>query len=260
MTTSGIDPSVAHPARIYDYWLGGKDNFAADRAAAEEVLKSVPVLVEGARANRAFLGRAVRYLVSEAGIDQFLDIGSGLPAAANTHEVARDSADGTRVVYVDNDATVATHARALLVAEESTAFVAADLRDVPVIQAEAGRVLDLSQPVAVMLLLVLHLIPDSHDPHALVTSLIDPLPSGSALVISHPASDILPQQVAQGRRDFNRMSAVPMTGRSREQVEQFFDGMTLVVPGLVQPQQWRLPHAPDSKVAIPAWCAVGIKP
>jgi len=178
MTDSGIDPSVAHPARIYDYWLGGKDNFAADRAAAEEVLKSVPVLAEGARANRAFLSRAVRYLVSEAGIDQFLDIGSGLPAAANTHEVARDLANGTRVVYVDNDATVATHARALLMAEESTAFVAADLRDVPFIQAEAARV----------------------------------------------------------------------------------GGMTLVVPGLVQPQRWRLPHAPDSKPAIPAWCGVGIKP
>jgi hypothetical protein len=260
MTDSSIDPTVAHPARIYDYWLGGKDNYLADRAAAEEVLKSVPVLAEGARANRAFLGRAVRYLVSEAGIRQFLDIGSGLPTAANTHEVAEDAAQGTRVVYVDNDMTVATHARALLVDADSAAFIESDLRDVPRILAEAGTPLDLGQPVAVMLLLVLHLIPDSDDPRALVASLMDPLAPGSALVISHPASDILPEQVAQGRRDFNRMSAVPMTGRSREQVEQFFAGMTLAEPGLVEPQHWRLPHALDSRLAIPAWCGVAIKP
>jgi hypothetical protein len=260
MTDSSIDPTVAHPARIYDYWLGGKDNYLADRAAAEEVLKSVPVLAEGARANRAFLGRAVRYLISEAGIRQFLDIGSGLPAAANTHEVAQEAADDTRVVYVDNDMTVATHARALLVAADSAAFIQSDLRDVPGILAEAATLLDFDQPVAVMLLLVLHLIPDSDDPHALVASLVDQLPRGSALVISHPASDILPEQVAQGRRDFNRMSAVPMTGRSRERVELFFDGMTLAEPGLVQPQHWRQPYLPDSKLAIPAWCAVGVKP
>lgn len=164
------------------------------------------------------------------------------------------------MVYVDNDMTVATHARALLVAADSASFIKSDLRDVPHILAEADRLLDFDQPVAVMLLLVLHLIPDSDGPHALVASLVDPLPPGSALVISHPASDILPEQVAQGRRDFNRMSAVPMTGRSHEQVEQFFEGMTLAEPGLVQPQHWRQPHAPDSKLAIPAWCGVGIKP
>jgi hypothetical protein len=260
MAHGGVDPSVAHPARIYDYWLGGKDNYAADRLAAEEVLKSVPVLVEGARANRAFLGRVVRYLADERGIDQFLDIGSGLPAAANTHEVAQEATARARVLYVDSDATVAAHARALLTSSPNTAFVQTDLRDIEQILAGADALLDLTRPAAVMLLLILHLIPDYDDPYGLVADLMDAVPPGSALAISHPASDILPEQVAAGRQDYNRLSAVPMTGRSREQVLRFFDGMTLVEPGLVQPQQWRVPHDQDSKTQIPAWCGVAIKP
>ena len=259
MANSGFDPSVAHPARIYDYWLGGKDNYAADRLAGEEVLRSVPVLAAGARANRAFLGRAVRYLAGETGIEQFLDIGSGLPAAANTHEVAQAVAAGARVVYVDSDATVATHGRALLGSSPHTAFIEADLREPQVILAQAGRALDLSQPVAIMLLLVLHLIPDSDRPHDLVAHLMSAVPPGSALAISHPASDIMPEQVAAGRRDFNRLSTMPMTGRSREQVARFFEAMTLADPGLVQPQQWRQPYDQDSKTSIPAWCGVAIK-
>jgi hypothetical protein len=260
MAESGFDPSVAHPARIYDYWLGGKDNYAADRLAGEQVLRSVPVLVAGARANRAFLGRAVRYLAAEAGIGQFLDLGSGLPAAANTHEVAQAAASGARVAYVDSDPVVAAHSRALLASAAHTAFIEADLRELPVILAQAGEALDLGQPVAVMLLLVLHLIPDGDGPHDLVARLMSAVPPGSALAICHPASDIMPEQVAAGRRDFNRLSSVPMTGRSREQVERFFDGMALADPGLVQPQQWRQPHDPDSGISIPAWCGVAIKP
>ncbi len=260
MRDSGFDPSVAHPARIYDYWLGGKDNYEADRVAGDRVLQSVPVLVSGARANRAFLGRAVRYLADEAGVTQFLDIGSGLPTAANTHEVAQAAAPGARVVYADNDAVVALHARALLTASPGAAFIEADAREPELILRQAGEFLDLAQPVAVMLLLVLHLVPDSDDPAGLVARLTSAMPAGSALVISHPASDILPEQVAAGRRDFNRMSAVPMTGRSRVQVERFFEGMALVEPGLVQPQQWRQPHLEGSGTPIPAWCGVAIKP
>ena len=260
MPDSGFDPSAANPARIYDYWLGGKDNFEADRLAAEEVLRSVPVLVAGAKANRAFLGRAVRYLAAEAGVEQFLDIGCGLPTAANTHEVARAAAPAARVAYVDNDTAVAVHARALLTAAASTEFIAADLREPQVIMELAGEVLDLSRPVAVMLLLILHLIPDGDSPNKLVTDLMGALPPGSALVIDHPASDIMSEQVAAGRRDYNRRSAVPMTSRSRAEVQRFFDGMTLVEPGLVQPQQWRMPHGEESRAAIPAWCGVAIKP
>jgi hypothetical protein len=260
MPDSGFDPSVAHPARIYDYWLGGKDNYEADRRAGEQVLRSLPVLVAGARANRAFLGRAVRFLANETRIEQFLDIGSGLPTAANTHEVAQAIAPGARVAYVDNDVIVAQHARALLAQSPGAAFIQADLREPELIIKQAASVLDLSQPVAVMLLLILHLIPDSDAPDQLVGRLMSAVAPGSALVISHPASDIVPEQVAAGRRDFNRLSSVPMTSRSRAQVARFFEGMTLVEPGLAQPQQWRLPHDPDPGTPIPAWCGVAVKP
>jgi O-methyltransferase involved in polyketide biosynthesis len=260
MPDSGFDPSVAHPARIYDYWLGGKDNYDADRLAGDQVLRSLPVLVAGARANRAFLGRAVRFLADEAGVEQFLDIGSGLPTAANTHEVAQAITPAARVAYVDNDVIVTQHARALLTRSPGTAFIRADLREPELIIEQAASLLDLSRPVALMLLLVLHLIPDSDAPDKLVSRLMSAVAPGSALVISHPASDIMPEQVAAGRRDFNRLSSVPMTSRSRAQVARFFEGMTLVEPGLVQPQQWRLPYDPDSGAPIPAWCGVALKP
>jgi hypothetical protein len=260
VTEQEIEPSVAHPARIYDFWLGGRNHYRVDREAGMEVLRSVPVLAHGARANRAFLGRAVRYLATEAGVTQFLDIGSGLPAAANTHEVAQEVVPGARVVYVDSDPTVAAHARSLLTDAPGTLFVQADLRDVWPILAAAGTLLDVSQPVAVMLLMLLHLIPDDANPGDLIANLMRDLPPGSALVISHPASDILPEQVEAGRRDYNRLSATPMTGRSHEQVTQFLDGLALVEPGLVEPQQWRPGPDDACEFAIPAWCGVAIKP
>jgi len=258
MPESGFDPSVAHPARIYDYWLGGKDNYKADRLAAEQVLRSLPAVAAGARANRAFLGRAVRFLADEAGIEQFLDIGSGLPTAANTHEVAQAITPRARVAYADNDVVVAQHARALLTRSPGTAFIEADLREPELIIEQAASLLDLSQPVAVMLLLILHLIPDSDAPGKLVDRLMSAVAPGSALVISHPASDITPEQVTAGRRDFNRLSSVPMTSRSQSQVARFFEGMTLVEPGVAQPQRWRPPHDLDSGLPIPAWCGVAL--
>ena len=165
---AGLDTSVAHPARVYDYWLGGKDNFAADREAAERVLAVAPGLRFRVRANRAFLGRATRYLTAEAGIRQFLDIGTGIPTGDNTHEVAQRAAPDARVVYVDNDPIVLLHAQALLrsTPQGSTAYTQADLRDPGLILDQAASVLDFGQPVAVMLLGVLHLIQDSEDPWA----------------------------------------------------------------------------------------------
>jgi hypothetical protein len=160
-----IDVTVAHPARVYDYWLGGKDNFAADRQAAEEVLKAKPGIRLNVRANRGFLARTVRYLAGEAGISQFLDIGTGIPTANNTHEVAQAVRPDARVVYVDNDPIVLTHARALLTSTQgTTSFIEADLRDTGLILSAAAKTLDFSKPVAIMMIAVLHLIPDQDDP------------------------------------------------------------------------------------------------
>ena len=236
-----FDTSVAHPARVYDYWLGGKDNFAADREAAQQVALAQPGILFGVRANRAFLGRAVRHLARDAGIWQFLDIGTGIPTADNTHEVAQSVAPGSRVVYVDNDPLVLTHARALLASDPvgATAYIEADLRDPGSILAGAAQTLDLSQPVAIFLLLILHLIPDEDDPYAIVARLVDAVPPGSYLVISHPASDIQATAAAKAVRRYNQMVSTPQTRRNHTQVSRFFDGLELIEPGVVQLHQWR---------------------
>jgi len=244
----GIDISVAHPARVYDYWLGGKDNFAADRIAGDRVLAATPGLRYRVRANRAFLGRAVRFLAAEAGIRQFLDLGTGIPSADNTHEVAQRAARDSRVVYVDNDPIVLRHAQALMrgTPEGATSYIAADLRDPAPVLRQAASVLDFCQPVAVMLLGVLHLVSDAEDPWGLVATLMDGVPQGSYLVISHPALDISEAQAA-GQRAYNQHVATPQTLRTRDQVARFFAGLELVPPGLVQVHQWR----PDPGDAAP---------
>jgi S-adenosyl methyltransferase len=229
-----FDISVANQARIYDYLLGGKDNYAADREAAEATLKIYPEMALTARANRAFLGRAVRYLASEAGIRQFLDIGTGIPTASNTHQVAQAIAPETRVVYVDYDPIVLAHARALLISHTTgaTDYIDADLRDTDTILHEAAQLLDFAKPVAVMLLAVLHVIPDADDPYGVVATLMDAVPSGSYLVISHPASDLLSREAKDGLEDLShKMMQQKVTSRSREQVARFFDGMDLGNPG-----------------------------
>ena len=236
----GIDTSVAHPARVYDYWLGGKDNFAADREAAERVLAVTPGLRFRVRANRAFLARAVRYLAGEAGIRQFLDIGTGIPSANNTHEVAQAVAPDSRVVYVDNDPIVLAHARALLASspQGSTQYVEGDLRDARPILAAAATTLDLAKPVALMLLGILHLIQDSEDPYEIVAGLMAKLPSGSYLALSHPAIDINAAQ-AEAQRRYNERVSTPQTLRTRDEVARFFDGLELVPPGLSYVHAWR---------------------
>ena len=257
-----IDTSVAHPARVYDYWLGGKDNFAADREAGDRVLAATPGLRERVRANRAFLVRAVRYLAGEAGIRQFLDIGTGIPSANNTHEVAQQAAPDSRIVYVDNDPIVLTHARALLAGgpEGSIQYIDGDVRDVASITGAAARTLDFTRPTALLLLGILHLIQDAEGPHELVARLMDALPSGSYLVISHPASDIHPGQ-AEAQRRYNERVSTPQTLRTRAEVSRFFEGQDLVPPGLVYVHTWR--PGPDDIVppdGVSAYGGVARKP
>ena len=240
-----FDTSVAHIARVYDYWLGGKDNFAADREAGDEALQAYPDLVSSVRANRAFLARGVRFL-AEAGIRQFLDIGTGIPSANNTHEVAQRVAPGSRVVYVDNDPIVLAHARALLVGspEGATDYLDADLRDTAEILDHAAGVLDFSRPVAVMLVAVLHLIGPDDDPDGIVRQLMAAVPPGSYLLLSHVASDIEPEKMAEMGKRLNRLLAQRGWYRSQPEVAGLFAGLELVAPGIVPVQDWR----PDSEM------------
>jgi hypothetical protein len=237
-----FDTSVAHQARIFDFLLGGKDNYAADRAAAEAVLQIYPETVFAARGNRAFLGRAIRYLAADAGIRQFLDIGTGIPTAGNTHEVAQAIAPESRVVYTDYDPVVLAHARALLTSGEAgaTEYIHADLRDTGTILAQAGQLLDFTKPVAVTLLAVLHVIPDADNPHAIVAKLTDALPPGSYLAISHGGTDLVDRSKQESfQSTWNGKVQQRFAGRTREQVARFFTGLDLVEPGLVPVEQWR---------------------
>ena len=257
-----IDTSVAHIARVYDYWLGGKDNFAPDREAGDEAIAAYPQLVSSVRANRAFLARTVRYLAGEAGIRQFLDIGTGIPTANNTHEVAQGIAPESRIVYADNDPMVLAHARALLrsAPEGATAYLDADVRDPAEILHAAAGLLDLSRPVAVMLVAILHFVGDDERPYEIVSRLVDALPPGSALTISHVPSDMHASAMkAMGDR-LNRLLAQRSTYRSREEVTRFFDGLELVPPGVVPIQEWRPASAEEAGAAAAMWGGVGLKP
>jgi hypothetical protein len=256
----GIDTSVAHQARIYDYWLGGKDNFAVDREAGDRAVAAYPGMAKAVRANRAFLARAVRYLAAEAGVRQFLDIGTGIPAGNNTHEVAQSVAPESRIVYVDNDPVVLLHARALLTSapEGACAYLDADLRDTGKILAEAADPLDFGAPVALMLLGILQVIPDSDDPFGVVAELLRALAPGSYLVISHVASD-LDNRAVQAAALLDAMSVESRTLRSHAEVARFFDGTELVAPGIVPVAHWR-PES-DLQAAAPRsrWGGVGRK-
>ena len=255
-----LDTSVAHIARVYDYWLGGKDNFAADRAAGDAALQAYPGLASSVRANRMFLARAVRYLAGEAEIRQFLDIGTGIPTASNTHEVAQGEAPTAKVVYVDNDPVVLTHARALLTSgpEGATAYVDADLRDTGRVLAQAADTLDFSAPLAVMLVSVLHVIPDRDDPAGIVARLTGAAAAGSFLCISHPASDINPA-AAEAASRYNALAGQPARLRDRAEVERLFDGLELVEPGVVPLPQWRPGSEFEARTPAAAWGGVARK-
>jgi hypothetical protein len=256
-----INTGVPHIARVYDYWLGGKDNFAADRKVGDETMAAWPAIPQGVRGVRAYLGRVVRYLAADAGIRQFLDIGTGIPAANNTHEVAQSAAPDARVVYVDNDPIVLAHARALLVGTTApTAYIDADARDIDRIITEAGRLLDFSQPVAVMFISLLHLIPDADDPAAIVATAMDAVPSGSYLALSHMASDIMPERTADIRDRLNNAMPEQHTFRPRDQVAALFTGLDLVEPGVVRIPEWRPDSPEDVSNPVPQWGGVARKP
>ena len=255
-----LDTGVAHPARVYDYWLGGKDHFAVDREAAEQVIAANPAVLPGVRANRAFLGRAVRYLAGEAGIGQFLDLGTGLPTAQNTHQVAQSVARNARIVYVDNDPMVLAHARALLTSspEGATAYVEADIRDTDKVLAAAAETLDLGKPVAVMALMVLQYIPDADNPWGIVSRTLEPLAAGSYLTASDTVRDIDTERVTEGTARLNeRMGPTRLTLRTRPDFERFFGGLEMVEPGIVPLPQWR---GPGSEHPIPCYAGMGRKP
>jgi hypothetical protein len=257
-----FDMSVAHQARMYNYFLGGKDNYAADREAAEAWRQIDPDIVFGARANRAFLGRAVRYLAAEAGIRQFLDIGTGIPTAGNTHEVAQAIASDSRVVYVDYDPIVLAHARALLNSSDAgaTEYIDADLRDTGTILTQAARLLDFTRPVAITLIAVLHAIPDPDGPYEIVARLLEAVPSGSYLALTHSASDLLAVEQREGLEDVNsRLVQQQFTYRGREQVERFFTGLDLIAPGLVRVEEWRPAPGPAGPGKSHLWCGVARK-
>jgi len=257
----GFDTSVAHSARVHDYWLGGKDNYAADRAAGDAVKAAFPGIVMSVRANRAFLARVVRFLAGEAGIRQFLDIGTGIPAANNTHEVAQSAATDCRVVYVDYDPVVLAHARALLTScpAGATDYIDADLRDVGKITARAAQTLDFSRPVAVMLIAVMHLIGDQDDPYGIIRKLMAAVPAGSYLVLSQVASDIQAEQMAEAAKRYNRLAHETQAHRSHDEVARFFDGLELVEPGLVPVQQWRPRSEAEARARSAMWGGVGHK-
>jgi hypothetical protein len=245
-TDKRFDPCVPHPARVYAYWLGSKDHYPADRKAAEEVAAQRPQVVAGARANRAFLARSVRYLAGQCGIRQFLDIGPGMPAPLATHEVAQAICSESKIVYVDSDPLVLSHARALLTSSREGAceYVDADLRDTSAIVSEAARTLDFTQPAALILAAILHFIPDADDPARLVADLAAPLAPGSFVVISHLTGDFAPDQVASGVAAYNELVPAGITARTHREVTALFGGLSLVPPGVVPVSEWRPEHAP----------------
>ncbi|MQY07387.1 SAM-dependent methyltransferase [Actinomadura macrotermitis] len=250
----GIDPSKAHPARRYNYWLGGKDNYAADRASAQVVADAFPTVALAARENRAFMRRAVTYLAGEAGVDQFLDIGTGLPSAGNVHEIAQAITPAARVVYVDNDPIVLVHARALLTssAQGATSYIDADLREPRKIleHPDLARTLDLSRPVALMLVAVMHFMTDDDDPYGLFRTLVDALPSGSHVVVTQATGDYLtPEQYAENVAA-NERSGVPFRLRSREEFARFFTGLELLPPGITSVVEWRPEQEPQDRPSV----------
>jgi hypothetical protein len=258
-----VDTTIPQPARFWDYLLGGKDNYPVDREVGEQVLMIFPDLRDAARADRGFLARAVRYLVGEAGIRQLLDIGTGLPTVNNTHQVAQATAPECRIVYVDNDPLVLVHARALLTStpEGITDYLHTDVRDPERILREAARTLDFTRPVALMLLGIINYIMDNAEAHAIVNRLLDALPLGSYLTMSHPTTEIHAEAQEKSVQHYNASGAAPIRTRNRHELTQFFDGLELLEPGVVSCSLWR-PDPIDfgTHAEVTQYCGVGGKP
>ena len=257
-----FDTGLANAARMWNYWIGGKDNFRADREAGEQVLEAMPALPVVAQMLRRFLITSVDEL-SAAGVRQFLDIGTGLPTADNTHDVAQRAAPESRIVYVDHDPVVISHARALLTSSAAgkTDYIQADLRDWPAISAAAQRTLDFSRPVAVLLIAVLHFILDEEDPRRLISRMMADLAPGSYLVIAHAASDIQAGTAAAMAQSYNATSSLTITPRDGATVARFFDGLEMVSPGLMPLDQWRgSGPATTAESGLSCYCGIGRKP
>jgi O-methyltransferase involved in polyketide biosynthesis len=258
-----IDTTVSHSARIWDHWLGGTDNYPVDREVGDQIAEMLPDIVQEARADRMFLGRAVRYLAGEAGIRQFLDIGTGLPTVDNTHEVAQRVAPECRIVYVDNDPLVLAHARALLTStpEGATNYIHADLRDPGKIITSAAPTLDFSQPIAITLLGVLWHILDNDEAYAIIDRLVDSVPSGSYLAIAHTTIEVTGEKMATAIRYWNEFGKPPGTARTPQEIARFFDRMELVEPGVVSCTRWRPEATPFGEPPeIDRFSGVGRKP
>ncbi|GLW64833.1 hypothetical protein Arub01_30770 [Actinomadura rubrobrunea] len=258
-----IDTTVAHPARIWNYWLGGKDHYPVDRQVGDETTRVYPEIVELARHQRAFLGRAVRFMAGEIGIRQFLDIGAGLPTVDNTHEVAQRVDPSCRIVYVDNDPLVLAHAQALLTStpEGRTDYIDADLRDPDRILAEAARTLDFTRPIAITMLGILIFIQDDEEVRSIIRRLVGALPSGSHVAITHTTNAVHGERTDDAVRVWNEGGSVPMVVRSPETILSFLDGLELLDPGLVSLTRWRpeaTPFGPPPEVD--EFCAVARKP
>jgi len=253
MGTDGLDTTVPHSARIWNYWLGGKVNFEADRAAGDQVIAQIPDIPIGARSERAFLRRVVRFLVEDAGIRQFLDVGTGLPSADNTHEVAQALAPSSRVLYVDNDPLVMVHARALLAStpEGSCDYVEADLREPGTILAAARETLDLAQPIGLMLLGVVNHLMDDDVAYGSVAELVRAMPAGSHLVLTHSTAEIHGEPMLRVMRETTERGGTPIRARTKLELERFFDGTDLLEPGVVTCSRWRpAPHADEPEVYL----------
>jgi O-methyltransferase involved in polyketide biosynthesis len=262
---SGVNSRVAHNARVWDYWLGGRDNFAVDRQVGDEIVRLFPIIRDLARADRRFLIRVVRFLAGEAGIRQFLDIGTGLPTANNTHEVAQAVAPESRIVYVDKDPIVLVHARALLTSGPLgvTEYIDADIHEPDMILAEAARTLDFTQPVAVMLLGILNFVLDNDEAKAIVDRLMDAVPAGSYLTVGHPTGELSGGHMNEQAVAFwNEHAVPPIRTRTRAELARLLDGLELLEPGLVSLTQWR-PDGSDTgdlPAVVPEYGALARRP
>ncbi|MFF0203491.1 SAM-dependent methyltransferase [Streptomyces sp. NPDC005017] len=252
---------VSHSARIWNYWLGGKDNYPVDQEVGDQILSFVPELPRSAVADRAFLARAVRHLAGEVGVRQFLDIGTGLPTAENTHEVAQRVDPSCRIVYVDNDPLVLNHAHALLTStrEGATDYIEADVNDPEAILRGAAATLDLQRPVAVTMLGILNFVMDTGEAARIVHRLLDALPSGSHLAISHPTTEVDGEAMTQAVEYWNSQGSAPMTLRTRDDLARFFDHVDLLEPGIVSCSRWR-PEPGAEPVQVTHFAGVGRKP
>lgn len=258
-TPENFRTDVPHSARIYDYWLGGKDNFEADRSAAEFTLQLIPQMRDYARGNRQFMIRAISFL-ADAGIRQFLDIGTGFPTSPNVHEVAQQAAPGSRVVYADYDPMVFTHAETLMATDSNNGVVKADLRDVDELLQKSSKILDFSQPVALMFIACLHHLEDEDDPATVVARYLEAVHPGSYLVLSHLTDEFAPEQMRGLHDEAKRRGGETIRARSKEAIHTMFNGRSLIDPGLVLVSYWRPEEGVPAVNADRVWAYGGVAP